>query len=690
MWIYLIIIVVVIVILLIVYMQLNNKGDNGDDEAANFYNYMYSLNETAGNHDASLNDTAGDYDGGSDLISFEVHYLSTLQEKFLQKTEKIPNTNRQFSDNASIFVDLQPWNSATDFGILLHTLIAYGVRFRTGDDALYLDEDLAWHLYSAMYTIYSHLPMPAPSQSIPWGRDRTDWYHFTITMPECFMNTCIVLRDYYDISELTDSLLYYYLPLPTLSMGWWRKAENAMRMCLPYAYGQLLRGRTFREIGAETQVQFVLDLIKFPLAKTGNGIRYDYAHFDRTDVRCYEYLVNGYFTFSYYNHMFGPDTVNTDNVRKSLSLIGSDHGIANPALLSRNLSQVLSHFFTFESGVFSGDFSKILTVRNDRYFGSIVGHSPNIVYYEANTNSSLHAPLWAMTRRIWSRSGRVPQYRNVGLESGVLLTTTNLAGIVNVPATSSSSCFYPTLAQTAVCGTNHAGAMAMHVRFEELNIEFHSYTLYHRYGMFHIYDKIKTLRPITNNARCVVLTRDIQQESKWTSSSNFITANGVTAKHHNIINNNYALSNFEVRTFDTYNMQTAEQVISAEFVNRGTGVACYSLLSHDAAANDNTTVARVPDTNIIVVGTNSNSVQCVFDFPVMVLKDSESRQVTVNDATNVSHTLHQLSVDKITRALSLVGLKVDDLIVPNDITRLPNKNTFYYKNDHGNQFKFLF
>ncbi|AUV65334.1 ODV-E66A [Alphabaculovirus myunipunctae] len=682
MWLYLIIVVVIIVVLAILFIQSNNDKAEEEEEAAAAAEMAMA---------AASSFVAVD---NRDLIAFENYYLDTLQDKFLQKAEKIMNPTRKFidddDDDDNIFVGLQPWNGAVDFGIALHTLIGYGVRFRNPNDVLYLDEGLAFRLNNAMYNIYSHLPIPAPTHSAPWG-DRTDWYHFSITMPECFQNTCIVLRGFYDLTKLTESLLYYYLPLPTLSMGWWRTAGNAMRMCLPYCYGQLLRGRSFREIGEETQVQYVLDLIRFPLVKAGNGIHYDYAYFDHTDVRAYGYLVNSYFTFSYYNYLFGADTVNMDNVYNSLSLIGSNQGVVNPALLSRtgsNFSAVLAHLIDFEPGVFCGDFSKILTMRNDRYFGSVVGQAPDIAYYEADPNNSLHAPLWTMTRRIWSNSGRVLTYRSVGLESGILLTT-NLSGVVNIPTTGpSTSSFHPTIAHTALCATRNAGAMAMHVRFEELNLEYHSLTLYHRYGMFHIYYHIKTLRPITNNARCVVLTRDNQHEPKWTQASNMISSNGITAKHHNIVNNS-SLSNFDVRTFDApLNLQTAEQIISAELVNRGAGVTCFSLLSQDVAANDNTTVVRVPDTDIIVVTTNSNSIQCVVDFPIVVLRDNETRQLTVNDATNISRVLHQLSVDKIVRALAVISMTVDDLILPAEVTRAPN--SFYHQNDHGNQFRFLF
>ncbi|AIZ48618.1 odv-e66 [Agrotis segetum nucleopolyhedrovirus B] len=621
---------------------------------------------------------------------FEKHYLDTLHLKFLQKAEKVLNPTRQFSNDENIFVGLTPWSSAAHFGTLLHTLIGYGVRFRDADDVLYLDEELAYRLYDAMFAIYERLPIPAPTHQAPWG-DRTDWYHFSITMPECFQHTCIVLRGFYDdLVDLTESLLYYYLPLPTLSMGWRRTAGNAMRMCLPYAYGQLLRGYSFTDIASEIEVQYVLDLIRFPLVAIGNGIHYDYPYFDHTDVRAYGYLVNSYFTFSYYNFLFGEDTVNLENVHRSLALISSNRGLVHPALLSRtgsSHSAVLAHIMDYPNGVVSADFGKILTVRNAFYFGSVVGQAPDIAYYEADPNNSLHAPLWTMTRKIWANAGRIATQRSLGLESGILLTT-NLNGVVNVPTTGpSTSSFHPSVAYTAICATANAGVMVMHVRFEELNLEFHSYTLYHRHGMFQLYFKIKSLRTISNNARCVVLTRDTTFEPKWMAPSNLIYANGVAAKHHNIVNNN-SLSNFDVRSFDELNLQTAEQIISADLVNAGAGVTCFSLLAGEVAHRDNTTCERITGTDAFVVSTNSNSIRCVVDFPVVVLRDDETREITINDATSVSRRMHNLTFAKISPTLSLLSMTVDNLYVPANVKRVDDR--FLLENAHGNQFRFTF
>ncbi|ABY65845.1 occlusion-derived virus envelope protein 66b [Orgyia leucostigma nucleopolyhedrovirus] len=627
-----------------------------------------------------------------DLKQFERYYLDTLIEKFLQKSEKIALPTTAFSGDENVFVNLNPWTNVSHFGTFCHTMIGYGVRFRNPADSLYLNTDLAANLYAGIVQLFLHLPYPAPVNQAPWGA-QADWYHFSITMPECVQNTCIVLRGFYDLDVLCVTILDYYLPAPTFSMGWRRTAGNAMRMCLPYCYGQLLRGNTFRQIAAEPEVQYVLNLVAFPLVHSGNGIHSDYAYFDHTDVRAYGYLINSYFTFSYYNFMFGDNTVNMANLYNSVALISNSRGLANPAVMARNgshFSNVLGYFIEYTDGVVSADFSKILTIRNNRYFGSVVGQAPEIAYYEADPTNETHAPLWTMTRKIWANNGAIIRYRPdmLGIESGILLMI-NLNGVVSIPTTTTStSSFRPTIARTALCRTDNAGVMAMHVKLKELNVEFHSYTLYHRYGMFHLYDKITALTPVAFNPRCVVLTRDTQQdtgEAKWTTASNFKSYNGVTAKHHNIVNNS-GLSNFVLRNLDAIGMQAIEQIMSADAVNRGVGVACFSLLTQDVAEHDSTNVSRL-DNNVLFVSTNQNSIQCVVAFPIVILKDSETRQVVINNAANTSRGLHTLDYDVIDQPLSYLSLTINNLN-SNYITKSETSFTFY--NNHSNQFSFTY
>ncbi|AAR28877.1 odv-e66 [Leucania separata nucleopolyhedrovirus] len=648
---------------------------------------------------------------GSDLYQFEKYYLDTLQTKFLQKAEKIMNPTRLFSNDGNIFEGLDTWNSAVHFGTALHTLIGYGVRFRNPDDSLYLNGNLAENLMTGVMLIYNHLPFPAPINQAPWG-NRTDWYHFSITMPECVQNTCIVLRGFYNLDPIVERILAFYLPQPTFSMGWRRTAGNAMRMCLPYAYGQLLRGFTSAQIKYETEVQYVLDLIRFHLVASGNGIHYDYTYFDHTDVRAYGYLINSFFTFDYYNYLFGEDTVNMLNVRNAINLVGSNQGNINPALISRsgsNHSAVLGHFMTYTNGSFAADFSKILTYRTDRFFGSVVGNTDRVAYYEADENNNLHAPLWAMTRRIWASDGRTVQYRAgmLGIESGIILNQ-SLLGAVTVPTTGpSTSSFMPTFAYTAICTTDNAGVMIMHARFEELHLEFHSYTLYHKHGMIQLYDKIKALNTMTSNARCVVLTRDLTQntnEPQWVSSSNAKTFNRVTALHYNIANNP-SLSNFSLRNLDSIQMQSLEQIVSMDNMNKGTGVVCYGLVHADSVEHDSTVIVRVDNPPVIVnniikstiesngsrsaftIQTNNGSVMCAIDFPYVVLKDVDSRQVTINNATNASRESHRIAFSSVSHLVTQLSLNIHSL---KSSTVNRNGDAFYFDDVHGNQFRFTY
>nr|QBI90320.1 odv-e66 [Trichoplusia ni single nucleopolyhedrovirus] len=675
MWAFLFALIIVVIVILFVYQFLSNPSPT--PTMANVSSSLGTEKETT----------------ATDLESFENYYRNTLQYKFLQKAEKVANPTRQFCDDGNIFVGLDPWNSVPQFGTVLHTLIGYGVRFRNPSDSLYLNPQLAANLHEAMYTIVSHLPFPAPVNQAPWGI-QAEWYHFSITMPEVFQNTCIVLRGFYNLDELVIKVFDEYLPLPTFALGWWRTAGNAMRMCLPYSYGQLLRGYSFGQIKAEEQVQYVLKLINFPIVVSGNGIHQDFAYFDHTDVRAYGYLINSFFTFDYYNFLFGEATVNMQNIYNSISLIGSRQGLANPAVLSRNgthFSNVLGFFIDYLNGVISGDFSKILTIRNEKYFGSVVGQSPEIAYYEADPTNNRHAPLWTMTRKIWANGARVIPYRSpmLGLESGILLLG-NLSGEVIIPTTGpSTSSFHPAFAYTGICATKNAGVMAMHARFDALAVEYYSYTLYHRYGMFHMYERIKSLRTLTSTSiRCVVLTKDLTQESRWTSNSNNQVSNGVVTKHHNIVNNGNlgGLSNFDTRTLELINMQSVEQIISSERVNNGKGITCFSLLVEDALDTDNTTIVRVPDTDAFIVTTNSSTIQCIVDFPILILKDTEHREITINNATSKSRLTHQLLFEDIEKPLSLASMTISDLIVPATISK--TLNSFYFENVHSNQFKF--
>ncbi|QED40617.1 ODV-E66 [Chrysodeixis includens nucleopolyhedrovirus] len=640
-----------------------------------------------------LTRSVNQYTPNNDLERFEDYYIKTLQMKFRQKAEKVANPTRQFTDDGNIFAGLDPWNNVPQFGTVCHTLIGYGVRFRNPSDSLYLDQDLASNLSKALYVIESHLPFPAPVNQAPWG-PQADWYHFSITMPEVFQNTCIVLRGFYNLDDIVTRVLAEYLPLPTFALGWQRTAGNAMRMCLPYSYGQLLRGYTFRQIKAETQVQYVLNLINFPLVERGNGIHQDYTYFDHTDVRAYGYLINSYFTFDYYNFLFGDDTVNMYNLYNSISLIGCKQGLANPAVLSRNgahYSNVLGYFIEYQNEIVSADFSKILTLRNDKYFGSVVGQAPEIAYYEADPTNNIHAPLWIMTRKIWPNNAAIITYRRdmLPFESGIILTNQlNGPQIIQTTGPSTSS-FHPEFAHTAICNTTNAGAMSMHAKFAALKIEFYSHTLYHRLGMFHLYERIKTHDPELNNAsRVIILTRDLSVQQPFDDLGNNQTSNGVVSKHHNIVNYGRNFPNFSIREVTNARMQNLEQTIAIELMRNGTGASCFSLLTQNDLSQDNTTCTFDQNTSAFIINTNSSTIQCVINFPIVIIRDNETNEITINNAMSTSTYEHTLEFNTIEEALSLLSMTISSLKVPASITK--TSSHFVFRNKHSNQFKFTF
>ncbi|UJZ89071.1 odv-e66 [Erannis ankeraria nucleopolyhedrovirus] len=613
-----------------------------------------------------------------DLLTFEKYYIETLQHKYLQKPKKDYNPDAVFIDDPNIFQGLRPWTSAFDLDIFFKTLIGYGVRFRDPSDPLFLNPDLAFNLYVSILQLYNRLPLPALIDEVPWG-NQNDWYVFGVTMLECLQHTCIVLKEYYSLESVCIDIFDAYLPSPTFSMGSRRNNDDAIRMCIPYCYGQLLRGLSFDEIAKQLEVQYVLNSISHSLVESGKGVHHDYVYFDDNNVRNYNSLIDLYHTFSYYNLMFGNNTVDMANLYNSLCLISNSRGLTNPAIANTN--DCLAYFIDYPNGVFSADDSKILTVRNTKYFASALGMSSKLININSNPMQTI---LYLMFRKIWSNNNNHTAKQRQAmllLESGIISIDKNDSNSINKETKS-------LLAFTGICKTDNAGLMATHVRSEELNLEFHSYTLYHRYGMFQLYDKIKSLSHLSNDATCIVLSKDTKQkigETKWTVASNMKSHNGITAKHHNIINVS-GLPNFVLKNYDTIGAQTIEQNIDHESVNQGVGVSCFSLLAHDSAEHDTTTISKL-DQKIFILSTNENSIQVVIAFPIIILKDVESRQISINNVVSESNNLHKLHFDEIEQPLSYLSLTISNLS-SNYITK--TEYSFYFESNQTNQFKFTF
>lgn len=623
-----------------------------------------------------------------ELNDFESFYILTLPEKFKQKAESIQNPNRQFTDDFNLFEGLRPFENASDFSTALHTLIGYGVRYIDPADELYMNTDLAFSLCNSLLLIANRLPIPAPVRDAPWGHPG-DWYMFSIIMTECFQHLTIVLRNIYDLRLVTEAVLRHYLPSATYSLGWDRTSSNIVRMGLPYIYSQMLRNVPLSYIEIEDLVQYTFENVYHPQVKSGNGIHMDYVYFDHIVVRAYGYLINLYFTFSYYNKLFKKKIVNMHNVTNAFNLISCKQGLAHPAVLSRNgshWSSVLGHFIDYKDGVYAADFSKILTIRNKLFFSSVVGNSNEIAYYEADLTNNCHAPLWAMTRKIWANDKPVIRYRSetLGLESGVIVYNTNGNYVVET-TTTNTSVFFPNFAFTGIVSTTECGGMLSYGKFDEINIEFKSYTMYHPWGMIQLYDEIKAETPLTSNPKLVILPRDLTRDTNDRPFSaqtlNNVTFNGVTAKHINI--RQYRnLANFGVTTSNQ--MEYVNQAISFAEVNNGTATCGFEMVHYTVDSYYGSTVTMVND-NPKTFMFSAGVAYCLFAYPFVILQDKNNKEISINDSTFLLSDEYTLNVSTVAQLLSYFDLALDNLR-PLNCKR--NADRFYHSNAHGSQFKF--
>ncbi|AAG27328.1 PxORF30 peptide [Plutella xylostella granulovirus] len=560
------------------------------------------------------------------LHEFQLYFNETLPSAFKQKAEKIVNPTRAFNTK-TVFDNLSPWTSAADFGTMCHTVIGYCVRYKTPSDQLYQDKTLAYNLLNSLKQISSHLPDPAPVQQPPWG-SIAEWYHFTITMPEVYMTvTCVLYQTEYHqaAADLTVFWLGLYLPKATHSMGWVRTAGNAMRMGIPYVYSQLLRGVDIFTVSREPEVIDLLEILAFPEVSIGNGIHRDYIYIDHINVRAYGYLINSYFTFNYYTYFLGYDSINRLGLRKCILNVASPEGVVNPAVMSRNgtlYSNVIGHFEVYPVQLHSADYSKVLTNLTDEYYGSVVGQTRRLAYYEADQTNYHHAPLWAMNKRLWNRKNPVINYNETTLrfESGILLQ--NLNGIMPVRSTTTSTqSFLPAIGETAIAKTPKFGATLIHAKFEELNdLEFKSCTVYYDKGMIqYYYDMQLPEDSVSINCRMVILPRNttiITDDEDWANLSSYNTAtfNGVTCRHINVANLP-GLSTFAYRS--QVGVDTIEQIISRDSLFQGNGRSAYKLNVDEFV--DSATLTYEQDMIIF----RNGPLTALFDFPHLAVIDDK-------------------------------------------------------------------
>ncbi|QWO71566.1 ODV-e66 [Orgyia pseudotsugata single capsid nuclopolyhedrovirus] len=679
------IIAIAIVIVVLVFTQSNratlptpNPGDELDNGADNF---------------------------NLELFRFEKFYLETLTHKVLQETVRIDRPTRWFSTDDNVFMNIAPYENANDFKILLHTLMGYAVRLIDSDDPLYDDASLRTNLLNALAVLARRLPVPAPTLALPFNFEHEHWYEFAVTLPECLMRLNITLNEHILTDSVVCKLIDAYLPEPDSSLGWRRSFKYATRMCLPFVYNQMLMGRPLATIRAQRTVAALLTTLQHDLVADGSGIHQDYVNFVDEVTRNYSYLIDNYFTFDYYNALFGA-LVNFNNVNQSLQIVGSEQGVIFPALIYKsglNNVPVLPRLVTFRDGVFAADFSKLVTVRNTFYYACQLGPASDIAYYQANRKYRQHALLWSMTKKIWPNDALLINHRTntIGLDSGIILLHNN-NGLVNLPSAEndfmsldSTLSYFPRPGYCAVANSEFSAAIMSYGRYEELDIEYYSYTLYHEHGLFQLYDRVHCLSGTADaDAACVILTRDPTQPTgdlAWpTANLNVHTYNRVTAFHHNVINYK-TLPNFSQTHVASVNMSYSRQSIAISDVNAGTGTCSFSLLTQNAALpidNSTTVVTKLEDNRMIfLVSVNGGDVECLFEFPFVILKDNTHRQLSINNARHADRAVHTIHFDDINRLLGHLSLTVANL-VSDTVQR--TEFAFILRSSKQNQMQFTF
>ncbi|AGA16198.1 odv-e66 protein [Thysanoplusia orichalcea nucleopolyhedrovirus] len=642
-----VLIIVIVVIFFICILFVSNNSNNKNDTCNNtaFIDLNPLPQPVTSNTAAPRNIIT--QNNLLEVQNYERWFKDNLSYSFSQKAEKVVNPNRNWN-NVTVFDNLSPWTSVPDFGTVCHTLIGYCVRYNNPADALYQNAELAYNLINGLRIICCKLPDPPPHQQAPWG-PIADWYHFTITMPEVFMNITIVLNEtphYNEAATLTRYWLGLYLPTAVNSMGWHRTAGNSMRMGVPYTYSQMLRGYSLAQIRQEQGIQEILNTIAFPYVTQGNGLHVDSIYIDHIDVRAYGYLINSYFTFAYYTYYFGNDVINTVGLTRAIENVGSPEGVVVPGVMSRNgtlYSNVIGNFITYPLAVHSADYSKVLTKLSKTYYGSVVGVTNRLAYYESDPTNNIQAPLWTMTRRIWNRRGRIINYNinTVPFESGIILQNPN--GIIRIPSnTTSTQSFRPAIGQTAIAKTDTAGAILVYAKFAEMNnLQFKSCTLFYDHGMFQLYYNIGVEpNSISNNAngRVVVLSRDTSvntndlpfetQRVNNNNSSDGTTFNGIVC--HRVPITNINVPSLTVRSPNS-SVELVEQIISYQNMYTATASACFKL--NVEGHSDSLRAFRInSDENIYVnVG---DGVKALFNYPwVMVKENNKVAFMSANEDT---------------------------------------------------------
>lgn len=334
--------------------------------------------------------------------NYESYYISVYDPQlYAEKITNVQNVYPLFNDE-TIFVGLNPFVNTGDFNRTLLALIAYVDLLRDQNSVFLNDTFLARRLYNFAILIYNRLPKKLVDFQFPWG---TNWYEFSILMPQYFMHTNIMLKPMgYNLDNYVIKLGQIYLPTPIKSMGWTRAGGNVVRMFLPFIYYKLLSGHFINQISAMTDVQTAYNIVSLNSVMYGDGINKDLSYIDHENVRAWGYLLTGIYTYVHYEYFFVNISYNL--VKECLNKVLYFNGQVHPALISRGGWQIsregiyyLNTQNYYRNGIFSCDLNKVLTIKCPKYFCTVLGQRTNLAYYEADRNNDTMAPIWLFAKR---------------------------------------------------------------------------------------------------------------------------------------------------------------------------------------------------------------------------------------------------------------------------------------------------
>ncbi|AAS82705.1 ORF33 [Agrotis segetum granulovirus] len=626
---------------------------------------------------------------GRHVKIFNDYFINTLNENLNKRSYKVTKPNRAW-DPDQIFDDAYPWKSTIRFKYVCYTLIGYCARFVNYDDELYQSPDLAYNLITSQQTIATHLGTTA-SVKPPWGV-ATDWYVFRVILLEAFMTITAVLSNtvfYLESARITS--FYVELYLPSLEVGFVRNITDVMRMGVPYMYNKLLHNDLISSLEIDDlSVKKLMQTVSSPVVVHGTGLHKDYIPVERMFARSYNTIVKAYYTLDYYGVLFQKDVTDMELINKALRKASCPEGFIHPALLpplfkSFNCSNV-GKLTDYPLGIRSADYSKVLSNLTKDYFGSTVGATPRLAYYESTPLHDKFGPAFAMAKKIWNRN--YPDSHIIShYQSGVLYQAHN--GYDKIHCTNRDfQLFTPSIGETTVCTSHTCGAMLSHAKFNELNdLEFKSCTIYYEEGMFQLYYGmgVKKGALIDGDGRLVVMCRAQEPYKKldqYSFKAQAIFNDGaVEGCHWNGIScysvpieGDVEIPPLTVR--DNLLHELVEQVLTAENLYAYKGIASYKL--NVEGLTDKLKCKILSGGNKFLVTMEENK-KVLFAFPWLLIK--ERKLITIGGVNEVT----EIPVNTVKRLLQLAEIKRD----PFPINCNLEENSFVLKDTSEYlQFKF--